>query len=121
MPIASGVNLGEIASKTEGMTGADLKALLYSAQLQAAHETLIARQNSKETSLTESLDVGLVPSTPDTSGRGSSIASVSTKRPLVFNFTEGGVRKSSQLSSSLESTVSGLLFIKLSKLYLLVI
>ena len=34
------VGLREIASKTEGFTGADLKALLYSAQLQAAHEAL---------------------------------------------------------------------------------
>ncbi len=109
MPIAPGVDLGEIASKAEGMTGADLKALLYSAQLQAAHETLTARQQSRENSLTESLDADVVTSTPDTSGRGSSIASVSTKRPLVFNFTEGGVRRSSQLSSSQESTVSCLL------------
>ena len=36
----SDVHLREIASKTEGFTGADLKALLYSAQLQAAHEAL---------------------------------------------------------------------------------
>ena len=36
----SDVRLKEIASKTEGFTGADLKALLYSAQLQAAHEAL---------------------------------------------------------------------------------
>lgn len=36
----SDVRLREIASKTEGFTGADLKALLYSAQLQAAHEAL---------------------------------------------------------------------------------
>ena len=34
------VDLKEIASKTEGFTGADLKALLYSAQLQTAHEAL---------------------------------------------------------------------------------
>ena len=117
MPIAPGVDLGEIASKAEGMTGADLKALLYSAQLQAAHETLTARQQSRENSLTESLDADVVTSTPDTSCRGSSIALVSTKRPLVFKFTEGGVRKSSQLSSSLESTVSGLLFRKLCTLW----
>lgn len=38
--LTSDVRLREIASKTEGFTGADLKALLYSAQLQAAHEAL---------------------------------------------------------------------------------
>ena len=38
--LMSDVHLREIASKTEGFTGADLKALLYSAQLQAAHEAL---------------------------------------------------------------------------------
>ncbi len=36
----SDLQLKEIASQTEGFTGADLKALLYSAQLQAAHEAL---------------------------------------------------------------------------------
>ena len=39
LPI-SDVLLREIAFKTVGFTGADLKALLYSAQLQAAHEAL---------------------------------------------------------------------------------
>lgn len=36
----SDIRLREIATKTEGFTGADLKALLYSAQLQTAHEAL---------------------------------------------------------------------------------
>ena len=42
------VRLKEIASKTEGFTGADLKALLYSAQLQAAHEALERKKKESE-------------------------------------------------------------------------
>ena len=44
----SDVRLREIASKTEGFTGADLKALLYSAQLQAAHEALERKKKEKD-------------------------------------------------------------------------
>ena len=102
MPLAPGVNLTEIGSKSPGLTGADLKAVLYSAQLQAAHEALAMKQRgSREQSLS---DIDLL-ETPGTSGRGSSIESGSLRRPLVFECTRSGVRKNSQLSNSLESKV----------------
>ena len=40
LPMASDVRLKEVAEKCCGFTGADLKALLYNAQLMVAHETL---------------------------------------------------------------------------------
>ena len=104
MPLAPGVNLMEIGSKSPGLTGADLKAVLYSAQLQAAHEALSMKQRgSRQQSLSE-VDTDLL-ETPETSGRGSSIASGSSGRPLVFECTKSGVRKNSLLSNSLESKV----------------
>ena len=103
MPLAPGVNMKVIAGKAKGMTGADLKAVLYSAQLQAAHESLTSKQGSREPSLTESSETL---NTPNTSGRGSSVASGSGMRPLVFNFSGGSVQKMSQLSSSMETKVS---------------
>lgn len=46
--------LKEIASNTEGFTGADLKALLYNAQLLAAHEALERRKTETEKERRES-------------------------------------------------------------------
>lgn len=40
VPLAADVDLQQLASATELFTGADLKALLYNAQLEAVHSTL---------------------------------------------------------------------------------
>ena len=48
MPLDSSVELEEVAEKTNDCTGADLKALLYNAQLQVAHETLKLMQETKD-------------------------------------------------------------------------
>ena len=43
--ISIDVNLHDLASRTPNFTGADLKAMLYNAQLQAAHAVLDKRTN----------------------------------------------------------------------------
>ncbi len=40
MPLAADVDLEQLAAATEQFTGADLKALLYNAQLEAVHNSL---------------------------------------------------------------------------------
>lgn len=40
VPMAADVDLEQLAAATEQFTGADLKALLYNAQLEAVHNSL---------------------------------------------------------------------------------
>ena len=40
VPLAADVDLEQLAAATEQFTGADLKALLYNAQLEAVHNSL---------------------------------------------------------------------------------
>lgn len=42
LPLADDVDLQHVASVTESFTGADLKALLYNAQLEALHGRLLS-------------------------------------------------------------------------------
>ena len=42
LPLADDVDLQHVASVTDSFTGADLKALLYSAQLEALHGRLLS-------------------------------------------------------------------------------
>ncbi len=111
IPLAPNVDLEKVAAKSEGMTGADLKALLYNAQLLATHQTLGDSEEVgtshltqlQETRKTQSPEPG-VPSTPTVKPGSGSL-----QRPLVF---KDGVRiTSSSLSKSLQSTVSGLLLL----------
>jgi len=48
MQLTDDVDLEFIANKCENFTGADFKALLYNAQLEAIHETTSAIIESKE-------------------------------------------------------------------------
>lgn len=49
LPLAADVSLTEIAAQTEFFTGADIKALLYNAQLLAANEVLL-KSSTRQTS-----------------------------------------------------------------------
>lgn len=49
VPMATDVELEQLAAATEHFTGADLKALLYNAQLEAMHSNMCA--NSPHVSL----------------------------------------------------------------------
>ena len=76
------VDLHELARScyTEHFTGADLKALLYNAQLQAAHTVL---DEEKRRSLNSSSHVPQTPeSCPDTSMTNAG------RSPMVFSWTE---------------------------------
>ena len=77
LPLARDVNFLVLADRTDGFTGADLKAVLYNAQLEAVHKTLDNAGPGGGTLLTsmDSMDVdappeydvsGLVPSSPNT-------------------------------------------------------
>ena len=46
LPLADDVDLGQLAADTELFTGADLRALLYNGQLEAAHCCLAASANT---------------------------------------------------------------------------
>lgn len=51
VPMATDVELEQLAAATEQFTGADLKAVLYNAQLEAIHSSMCA--NSPHVSLLE--------------------------------------------------------------------
>ena len=91
------VHLREIASKTEGFTGADLKALLYSAQLQAAHEALERKKKEErekerrasQHSLSEMSPAAALVGERELAG-GSEERWTGLGRILMFEGTEGG-------------------------------
>lgn len=92
--------LREIATATEGFTGADLKALLYSAQLQAAHEALEkkTREEEKQRRVSEhslsEVSPGAAVFMAETDGeeeeRPASLSSTSSL--LTFHSSDSGVR-----------------------------
>ena len=86
MPFDEEVDLEEIAEKTDGFTGADLKAVLYNAQLQAAHAVLDsdAEYSHQSVQTSEEEDLKLKKRLPG-GGRETS--------KLVFSFTSSGLRK----------------------------
>ena len=50
LPLADDVDLEQLAAATELFTGADLRALLYNGQLEAAHCSLAASNNTTHVS-----------------------------------------------------------------------
>eukprot|EP00731_Ephydatia_muelleri_P030263 Em0021g786a len=75
LPLAGDVDFGALVDQTEGFTGADLKAVLYNAQLEAVHKTLnnaaglslLTSMNSMDVDAPPEYDAtGLVPSSPNT-------------------------------------------------------
>lgn len=112
----SGVNLKELASQTEGFTGADLKALLYSAQLAAAHEALDRKKREKESELLESIGSlsDMSPSAAVMGGdsdlsdeeRWSINRTSSSATYFTFQSTEAGVTECEDRSHELAPKVS---------------
>ena len=91
----SDVRLKEIATSTEGFTGADLKALLYSAQLQAAHEALDRKKREEIEMERRPSQHSLSEISPSAAlvWEGGEETSTSSARLLTFESTEsGGVR-----------------------------
>lgn len=101
--LASDASLEDVASLTEGFTGADLAAILTDAGLAAVHELLDNRENGvpdSEPCISKELLMSVArkarPSTPADEKRRydrefgefvSSRKSISTKVHLIFNFT----------------------------------
>ena len=83
------VNLGELAQPcyTEHFTGADLKALLYNAQLQAAHAVLDQRRHRTEST---SSSHPPLPS-PDASPDVSSLRGAGGRAPMAFRYVDSEV------------------------------
>ena len=83
------VNLAEVAARTKGFTGADLKALLYNAQLLTAHEALDRKSKMEQ----------LASSKSSSSGGGEAESGYSSERgntfarAFVFEQTASGLRK----------------------------
>ena len=102
MPLENHANLQTIAKQTEAFTGADLKALLYNAQLQSAHEVLEWRAHSSREAKTETEGDG----TPAEQKKNAGDNSVD--RALVFAFTDTGLRR--QKAPQLESKVYSITF-----------
>ena len=87
IPLDEDVDLKEIAEKTDGFTGADLKAVLYNAQLQAAHAALDfdMEHMTRET-----------PEEGDRELRNDQRLS-SERKKLVFHFNPSGLNKDYQI------------------------
>lgn len=87
IPLGGDVDLREIADKTHGFTGADLKAVLYNAQLQAAHAALDSDMEH------------MTGKTPEEGGRGlRNEQTVSSERKkLVFRLNSSGLKKDYQI------------------------
>ena len=103
-PLDGGVNFQEIAEMSESLTGADLKSLLYNAQLQAAHKTLkdIGQQEKQNEDSIHRLDpefqaVSDKNSLPSEGRKGA-------RRALVFKITPSGIEK--ETNAELQDKVS---------------
>lgn len=86
MPLDGSADLEEIAKKTREFSGADLKALLYNAQLQSAHQSLenarrVSRASSK--AQTDELD-------------SPSQLTPNERRPAIYHSTASGVERDSR-------------------------
>ena len=84
------VNLAEVAAGTKGFTGADLKALLYNAQLLTAHEALDRKSKMEQLASSKSSSSGGGEGAESgySSERGNTFA-----RAFVFEQTASGLRK----------------------------
>ena len=96
------INLREIAKpcNTEHFTGADLKALLYNAQLQAAHSVLDERRKK---SVESNFSISITPeSSPDTSIKHPKEGNSS----MVFSYGGSGVVKYPVVPTDIKNKVS---------------
>lgn len=100
------VNLRELARPchTEHFTGADLKALLYNAQLQAVHAALEGGGRGRKGSLESSPRVPVKADSPDSFGRFMAA-------PMVFSWSEeeGGVKQHPTVPQGTQQKVSALM------------
>ena len=80
LPLDSSVNFSALADATEGFTGADLKAVLYNAQLEAVHKALHDARP-----LHSSMDSVDDFTPPEYVGSGSVISSPNTMRKVSGN------------------------------------
>ena len=79
LPLASDVDFAALADITEGFTGADLKAVLYNAQLEAVHRTL---NDARAGSLSISVDNEDDFTPPEYNASGPVVSSPSTRRKV---------------------------------------
>ena len=96
------MNFKELAKSchTEHFTGADLKALLYNAQLQAAHDALDRKQKNLDSTSQVSLSATPI-SSPE-----SSVKSLKNANPLVFSFSsKSGVIRHTEIPKEIEQKV----------------
>ena len=87
MPFDEEVDLEEVAEKTDGFTGADLKAVLYNAQLQAAHAALDSEAEHRRRSVRTSEEDNKELIRKKRMSGGGEI------RKLVFSFSSSGLSK----------------------------
>jgi peroxin-1 len=98
LPLASDVDLEPIASMTEGFSGADLKAILTDAGLQAAKEA-VQRQSGEACSST--------PQGPPGITRGTLMSVASEARPSTSEEDRMSLRQLfNQFSTSRKSSIS---------------
>lgn len=83
IPLHSTADLSEIARSTENYTGADLKALLYSAQLRAVHRVLDEDRTDVKSS--SSADAEATSETVD--GRGHDEREPASSRVMVYRLS----------------------------------
>ncbi len=96
------VNLRELAkpSYTEHFTGADIKALLYNAQLEAVHTMLEER---RKTSLESNSQISLSMNSESRNSE-SSLESLHDSA-MTFTYSESGLERNSTLSKDTETKV----------------
>ena len=138
MPLENHADLQTIAKQTEAFTGADLKALLYNAQLQSAHEVLERRAHSSREAKTKtesesefiSQDISATPKKRKSAGDKPEKRVGKERKPLVFGYTDTGLKRQNEplLESKVElrlgmpfslsiTTVHVLISLKVALLY----
>lgn len=101
VPLDDTVDFKAVAEKCQDFSGADLKAVLYNAQLQAAHEALRRKQEIQASQEEEALDTAVVlPESVVIRNRRGSAA-----QAMVFRWTPSGAEK--QEDPHLEEKVGG--------------
>ncbi len=110
MPLDDGVDLWEIAESSPDFSGADLKALLYNAQLEVAHEALRRTQELKTFEAKAQEEEREEEEAVDTRGLEDSAATLmelprsfvrrsfrarGKKRVMVFRWSPSGVQRHS--------------------------
>ncbi len=119
IPLDDAVDFTQLAKRCQDFTGADLKALLYNAQLQAAHDSLRRSQELKtmEVRMEEQQEeeeemsiIGLEDSGETFTGLASPVVRRKHRRrkgsAMVFRWTSSGAER--QRDSKLEEKASAL-------------